>query len=332
MTPKWALAAAVGLLALGGCSSGHGASPAKHVKLVAWDGAVPAQLRPDQVAPARPCRASQLRIVGTGFLFAPAISGGTGSVTLRNSGPDSCRLTGRPDVQIVGASPAPRQQHVSLPAQPPAFPNVAPPDTALLALPVNATATLEVDWRNWCVPRPTGAAAKKAPVPPSAVRVSLPGGLGRIDADYNAVPSCDAPGQPTTLGIRPFQPAPLRSAPWTTGNVQATIGPLSGSKTPAGKPGDSVAFAVQLRNAGDAPVAFDTCPLVVEMLAPAGKPEVHQLNCGAAGPLQPGGSLRFEMRIKIPADAPAGNNGLFWELDPAGAQGPEVVSRIVVKR
>jgi len=36
------------------------------------------------------------------------------------------------------------------------------------------------------------------------------------------------------------------------------------------------------------------------------------------------------MRIQVPEDAPAGNNGLFWELDPTGAQGPEAVSGLVV--
>jgi hypothetical protein len=77
-------------------------------------------------------------------------------------------------------------------------------------------------------------------------------------------------------------------------------------------------------------VSFERCPLVVEMLAPSGRPEVHQLNCRAARPIAPGGSLRFEMRVKIPARAPLGANGLFWELDPVGAGGPEAVSRIVV--
>ena len=63
---------------------------------------------------------------------------------------------------------------------------------------------------------------------------------------------------------------------------------------------------------------------------PAGWPEVYQLNCAAAGQLPAGGALRFEMRIQIPPDAPTGNNGLFWELDPTGAGGPEAVSRVVV--
>jgi hypothetical protein len=66
------------------------------------------------------------------------------------------------------------------------------------------------------------------------------------------------------------------------------------------------------------------------MLAPAGTSEVHQLRCGP-GAIEPGGTLGFEMRIAVPRTAPTGNNGLFWELDPTGAQGPEVVSRLVVK-
>jgi hypothetical protein len=199
--------------------------------------------------------------------------------------------------------------------------------TTPLALPAGSTATLLVDWRNWCVPH-----ARKAPVPPRAVRVTLPGGHGTIDAGYNAVPSCDAPGQPATIGVRPFQPSPVGATPpWTAGIVQAAIQPLPGGEAPlAGKRGEVARFAVQLHNASATTVRFDRCPVLIEMLAPAGRPEVHQLNCGAASPIQPGGSLRFEMRIQVPGDAPAGPNGLFWQLDPTGAHGPQVVSRLVV--
>src|SRR6266487_4322652 len=280
---------------LAGCSATH-RDPASKVPLVPWDGALPPQLQAGHVVPASPCRASRLRVVGTGFLFQPAIAGGTGSVTLRNAGPGACRLTGRPDVRLVGAVPAPQQRQVPLPAEPPAFPTVVAPDATLLAL--------------------------------------LAGGRGSIDAGYNAVPSCDAPGQPATIGVRPFQPSPVHAtAPWTTGIVQATIQPLSGGKAPLeGRRGEVVRFAVQLHNASAEAVRFDRCPLLIEMLAPAGRAEVHQLNCRAASPIQPAGSLRFEMRIRVPADAPAAGNGLFWELDPTGAQGPQAVSRLVVAR
>src|SRR6266536_729376 len=206
---------------LAGCSATH-RDPASKVPLVPWDGALPPQLQAGHVVPASPCRASRLRVVGTGFLFQPAVAGGTGRVTLRNAGPGACRLTGRPDVRLVGAAPAPQQQQVDVPAEPPAFPAVVPPDAALLALPAGDTTTLGVDWRNWCVPH-----GRKAPVPPRAVRITLPGGRGSIDVGYNAVPACDAPGQPATIGVRPFQPSPVRvTTPWTAGIVQARIQPL----------------------------------------------------------------------------------------------------------
>jgi hypothetical protein len=170
--------------------------------------------------------------------------------------------------------------------------------------------------------------------------VTLAGGLGSLDIGYDAVPSCDAPGEPSTLAVRPFQPSPLQDdAPWTSGVVTATITPRDGGTAPVtGRRGEVASFAVQLHNSSTAPVQFTRCPLIAEMLAPAGSPEVHQLNCRAAlpgrssGSVAPGGSLGFEMRIQIPAGAPLGNNGLFWELDPTGPQGLEVVSRLVVTK
>src|SRR5262249_7578418 len=156
--------------------------PADHVRVVPWDDAIPAELQPATVAAAPPCHATALRVVGSGFQFSPALSGGTGEGTLRNAGPDACRLTGRPDVRIIGAVPAPAQRQIPLPAQPPSFPAVAPPDSTLSALPRGAAVTLVVDWRNWCAPHTAGT-----PVPPRAVHMTLPGGAGTIDVGYNAV-------------------------------------------------------------------------------------------------------------------------------------------------
>ncbi|HKT04279.1 MAG TPA: hypothetical protein VJT31_32545, partial [Rugosimonospora sp.] len=219
---------------------------------------------------------------------------------------------------------APPQRQLPLPALPPAFPAVVPPDSALLAVPPGGAATLDLDWRNWCLPRAPGT-----PVPPRAIRLTLAGG-GTVDAGYDAVPPCTAPATPTTLGVRPFQPAPLPpTPPWTSTVLQATIQPLTGTRL-AGRPGATVRFAVQLHNPGTTPVPFQRCPLVAELLAPAGQPEVYRLNCPAAGALPAGGSLRFEMRVRVPAGAPAGDNGLFWRLDPTGGEGPEAVSRVTV--
>jgi hypothetical protein len=325
------LAVVVGMVAalLAGCSSSHGGRPSG-ADLIPWQAAVPAALRASPVTAAPACRASRLKVVGIGFLFAPALSGGTGSVSVRNAGPGACGLTGRPAVRVVGGSRQPLQRQESLPAELAPFPKVLPPASTLRSLPGGGTATLTVDWRNWCVPGAAGAT--KPLTPPRALRVTLAGGLGSLDIGYDAVPSCDSPSEPSTLGVRPFQPSPLHDdAPWTSGVVTATITARDGGRAPiTGRRGQVASFAVQLHNSSSTPVQFARCPLIAEMLAPAGSPEVHQLNCHA--PIPPAGSLGFEMRIQIPAGAPLGNNGLFWELDPTGPQGLEVVSRLVVAK
>ncbi len=330
--PAAALLALLGTGAVVGCSSTAATAHAPPRHVIAWDGAVPSQLDAQQGALAAPCRASRLRVVGPGFQFVPGAAGGTGAVALRNTGPVPCRLTGRPIVRLVGAPRAPAQRQVDLPAQAPAFPQVLEPAATLRALPPGSTAILSIDWSNWCVPGAVGSVRPQ--VPPDSVRITLGRGLGRLDVAYNAVPDCDTPGQPSTISVRPFAPSPLPATqPWTTAKVKATIQPFNGpGARVTGKRGRVARFAVRLQNDSRTAVRFDRCPLVVEALAPSEPPEVHQLNCRLAGPILPGGSLVFEMRIHVPIDAPLGNNGLFWELDPTGAQGPEAVSGLAVSR
>ncbi|MBO0833651.1 MAG: DUF4232 domain-containing protein [Actinobacteria bacterium] len=305
-------------------------TPIGHV--VPWNGAVPSELRARQVRAAAPCRASQLRVVGSGFQFVAGEVGGTGAAALRNIGPGACQLTGYPTVRLVGAPLEPAQRQVDIPPQAPSFPEIDEPSTSLQALAPGSTAVLRVDWRNWCVP---GAAASAKPqIPPAAVRVTLGRDLGSLDVNYNAVPQCDAPSQPSTISVRPFAPSPVASTqPWTTANVRATIVSPggSGSRVTARR-GGVAHFLVRLQNRSRARVRFDSCPLVAEALGPVGVTEVHQLNCRAAHSIPPGGSLYFEMLIHVPAKAPLGKNGLLWELDPTGAQYPEAVAGLVVSR
>jgi hypothetical protein len=307
------------LLALAACQP-SGPDPAGGAPLVPLSEAVPPQLRPFTGSPAPPCRSAQLAVVGAGFAFTPAAAGGTGEVRLHNTSQSACRLTGRPDVHVVGAVPAPQQRTTAQPAEPPRFPSVVAPESVLLALPPGADAVLAVDWRNWCVPPTTGA-----PRPPRAIQLDLPDGGGSIDVNYNAVPACEAPADATSVGVRPFQPAPLPSTPpWTSTALQATIAPVTARR------GETVQYVVELHNPSAVPVSFATCPLLVQMLAPAGRPEARSLNCADAGSLPAGGSLRFAMRIQVPPDAPAGRNGLFWELDPTGMQGPLATTQVTV--
>lgn len=319
----------VALLALSACSSTHHGATSGDGPLIRWTAAVPTQLRTVPVTPAAPCRASALTVVGPGLQLTPAGTGGTGTITLRNTGRRACRLTGRPDVRVVGAPYAVAQHLQRLPASAPTFPDIRPPANTLLALRPQQTAALGIEWSNWCPPRPRKPGA--AQVPPRSVQVRLPANGGAIDVDYNAVPDCTAPGQPSTIGVRPFVPCPLPpSRPWTSVRVTATIVPLGDALT--GKRGQSARYGVRLHNGSRTTVRFQPCPMLVQVLEPAGTPEAHQLNCAAAGPLRPGASVTFEMRIAVPASAPVGKNGLFWELDPTGAQGPEAVSALRVPR
>jgi hypothetical protein len=315
-----------------GCSSTRAAvtPPPEHV--IAWNGAVPSQLQPPRVPTSADCEASRLRVVGPGFQFVAGPAGGIAAVALRNVGPGRCRLTGYPTVRLVGAPRAPAQRQVDLSAQAPAFPEILEPASTLRSLAPGATAVLSIDWSNWCVP---GAARSPKPqVPPKAVQITLGKGLGSLDVNYSAVPTCDAPGQPSTVGVQPFAPAPLpASQPWTTANVKATIQPADGPGSPlTAKRGQVARFVIRLQNTSPATVRFDRCPLMAEVLAPSGRTDVHQLNCGPAVAIPPGSSLYFEMRIDVPPGAPLGKNGLLWELDPNGAQYPEAVAGLVVTR
>jgi Protein of unknown function (DUF4232) len=315
-----------------GCSSAPAPVTARPEHLIAWDDAVASQLEIPQLPPSPNCAASRLRVAGPGFQFVAGVAGGTAAVALRNIGPGRCRLTGYPTVRLAGAPRAPAQRQVDLPAQAPAFPEILEPAASLRALAPGATAILGIEWSNWCVP---GAAGSRQPqVPPRTVLISLGKGLGSLDVNYNAVPPCDAPWQPSTIGVRPFTPAPLpASQPWTTANVKATIQSADGPRSPlTAKRGRVARFVIRLQNTSPVTVRFAPCPLIAEVLAPSGQTEVHQLNCQAAGPISPGGSLFFEMRIVVPPGAPLGKNGLLWELDPTGAAYPEAISGLVVTR
>lgn len=336
---RWLLGCAA-LLALAGCGGGGGghkqAATGPKVKLVPFDAATPAALGGAPASPAPPCRASQLKVEGKGLLLVPGTTeGGTGTLVLRNRGPRACSLAGRPAARFVGGTAPPAQRDHPLRANPLAFPQVAPPASALRSLAPGRGAVVSLDWANWC-PHASIAAKQKGIQPPKALRLTLPAHGGSLDADYTAVVPCDHAGRPSTVGIRPFAPEPL-TAPRGFTDVPLTVAahPLDGGTGVLhARRGEELRFAVEVRNrSATDTVRFDgRCPLLAEKFAPVGPTEAHQLNCGAAAPIAPGRAQWFEMRVRVPANAPLGPNGLFWRLDPAGEAGPQVVTRVVVQR
>jgi Protein of unknown function (DUF4232) len=308
-----------------GCRGGS-APHAAGVRVVPWVGAVPPELREVTVRAAARCRARDLRVDGPGLQLQPAAHGGAGTVRLRNAGKGPCRLDERPAVRFVGAPVGPAQREVALPAGDVAFPGVVPAGNTLLALAPEGVAVLGVEWRNWCVGTTTA-------VPPRAMRIELAGGAGSLDVNYSAVVSCEDRQQPSTVGVRPFQPAPLAlPGAFTDVRVAATVGALPGRAAELhGRRGEVVAFGVEIRNlSATRELRFDRCPAVAVLLAPVGRTEVYQLNCAGAAPVAAGAAEVFEMRVRVPADAPVGSNGLFWALDVTGSRPLEVVSHVIV--
>jgi Domain of unknown function (DUF4232) len=318
----------IALVVLVGLAAGCGSGSKRQNTTTTVAPAVPwTAKRPPEVAERTPaaaaCRSSDLRIERQ-VKFVPRLEGGIALVPIRNVGRRACRLTGRPRVRFVHDG-GPIQVQRTIPRTPAEFPEVTYPDSSLLALAPGESAAVTVTWDNWCDPLVAG----KPHVPPSAIRLTLPGGRGSLDADYNAVVRCLDLNAPTTIGVSTFQPSLVPAGRrWTDAFVSATVPtrPLHARR------GGLLRYRVVLRNRSNTAATFDRCPAYIQQLVPAGKVETYQVNCAAARPIAPGKTLALAMQIRVPKDSPLGGNGLFWELDPFGTQGPQAHVRVTVVR
>ena len=182
-----------------------------------WTSARPPQLA-GRAPVSRRCRAADLGLPDQ-VKFGPNLDVGITLVTLRNIGRHTCRLTGRPRVRFVHTVP-PAQVQSAVPPTQTSYPEVTYPESSLLALRPGEFGAFTVTWDNWCDPKIPG----KKRVPPKAIRVTLPDGGGSLDADYNAVPPCLDPSQPSTIGVSVFEPTPVRAVrPWTDAFLRASV-------------------------------------------------------------------------------------------------------------
>ena len=298
-------------------AAGCGSSSKKSTTVTAgpavpWTAEKPALIRartPVRTA----CRGADLRAQGE-VKFVARLQGGVALVALRNAG--------RPRVHFVKQG-GPDQVQRPIPPTPSNFPETTLPPSSLLALRPGEKAAVTISWDNWCDPKIPG----KPHLPPSALRLALPGGRGHIDADYNAVAPCLDPSKPSLIGVSAFQPSLIvPGRPWSSVALRASIPdqPLHARR------GGILRYRVVLRNLDTTAARFDRCPAHIEQLAPSGRPAVYQLNCAAAHPIKPGGREAFAMELRVPKDAPPGANGLFWALDPFGARAPQLTARVLV--
>jgi uncharacterized protein DUF4232 len=316
-----ARASILGLVLLAaGCNSGSEHHAQDAPPAVPWTASTPPELV-ERTPVSAPCRGVDLRVPGQ-VEFVPRRAGGIALVQVRNVGDRPCRLTGRPRVEIVHDG-GPRQVVAPIPTTPANFPETTYPESSLLALRPGEAADVTLTWDNWCDPVVQG----RPHVPPSALRIVLSSGRGAVDADYNAVPPCVDPATPTIVGVSEFQPDLIRPGrPWSNAVLRASVPgqPLYARR------GQLLRFRVVLTNPLATPVRFRSCPAYALQLVPGGTVEAHDLNCAAAHPIGAHRSEAFAMQLRVPADAPIGQNGLFWELDPFGAQAPQVHARVTV--
>jgi hypothetical protein len=309
------------IVLLAGCGGSQGTAAKYDGPVVPWTAAQPAQLA-ERTPVSEPCRAADLALHGD-VTFAPyGNGGGIAVVALQNKGAKECRLQGSARVRLLKDG-GPRQINNAIARPPVIFPDTAYPPSSLLAIRPGEYAGLTITWENWCDPQLPG----KQRTAPTAMRITLPGGAGHLDADYNAVPPCRDPKSPSAIGVSPFETAKVKAtAPWTHASVNASI---PGQPVHAAR-GGVLRFAVVLQNTSHETIRFDHCPAYVQQLVPAGQVEVHNLNCAAAKPLAPGEREAFAMEIRVPKNAPTGGNGLFWALDPFGAKQPQLNARASV--
>jgi hypothetical protein len=313
------------LVLLGGCGGSKPAGPKVDGPVVPWISSQPSQFAARSPA-AAPCTGADLAAHGQIDFESNGKGGGIAVVALQNKGTQACKLTGDPTVKIL--KDGPKQVSTPIGRPPLIFPDTAYPLSSLLAVRPGEFVGLTLTWTNWCDPKIPG----KKRLPPSAVRINLPGGTGHVDADYNAVPQCLDPKQPATIGVSPFETAKVTRVPPWTAQAASQIAVSVLNQPVHAKRGEVLHFLVALKNTSAATVGFERCPAYVQQLVPEGQVEVHVLNCAAAKPIAPGKSEAFAMEIRVPKNAPLGGNGLFWGLDPFGANAPQLSARAVVDR
>jgi hypothetical protein len=268
---------------------------------IAWlDAPTPAPSAggPSIPAPARPCTPGDLPATATYEQTGGISQSDSDLIQLRNVGPSPCTLDKNPQLlytdQHGQVRPLPTGQWDPAAPSPGASPTRSPATIA-----PSETATLLVIFSHGC-----GAAqrtyqgivlvqaSKRIPVP----GLQLTGTCPTVDID-----AWRPPQQPDPIPTR------LRY-----GNLVALV------DAPATvRAGAVLDYIVTLANPGSTAVPLDPCPVYRESIYKLSI--TYQLNCPSGG-IPASGSIRFAMRITVPAYAPAGHDRLAWAIVESGGE------------
>jgi Protein of unknown function (DUF4232) len=273
-----------------------------------------------------PCRAPSLR----GELQVQGATGNLiGGVVVRNAGPASCSLSGRPSARFEGGPAAETPLRV--------VPAAADPlDTSLIydlgsslrALGRGRSSFVPIFWSNWC---PPDVVITSTGTPPSRLVLVLPDGA-ELTAMVDRVPRCDEPAAPSTLAIKPF--ARRGRQPPASSHLPLRAAIVGGSSDKTKSPslhvraGGLLRYEVALTNISRRRFRFGKCPTYLQDLDR--RTELYVLNCRPVGVLQPRETARFAMRLRVPKDARHGRTSVFWLLAPKTDLPASTVSFVLV--
>jgi uncharacterized protein DUF4232 len=277
--------------------------------------------RPVEASPHPPLAPACIATHLAAHLFLQGATGSlVGGVNLANLSPRPCSLLGWPRVSFTGAAAHATRWLVVTTARPPTPPDVLQdPIGSLRALRPGKAATVALSWSNWCGPGSQSAGGSGTP--PTGLELRLPSGTSLV-VSVPGAPRCDVAQAPSTLSVSPFTPATRQLPPSSRLPLRAAI---VGSRPVRVKPGlhafrvrrgSVLHYGVALTNTGRRPFRFRSCPVYREQLAPSVRERAYVLNCGPAGIVAPGATVRFAMELRVPRSAPLGASGLGWELAP----------------
>lgn len=238
-----------------------------------------------RAADARPCQSADV----TAHLAGDGAAAGT-EITLlrlRNVSNSTCVLKGFPVLTATERG---------LPDVT-AEPNPSPGTSTANMTPGQAT-LLALQWTVMC-PAGRGGGGSGGSLY-HTLRVALPGG-GVLEVS-------DDTGWDLTCGLwtGPFYvPEPAPPNPYAP--LRASL-----EQPTSVAAGTTLSYVVELTNTSDEPIGLTPCPAYIQ-LAGASGPDVERLNCDPVGAIDAHQSVRFEMKLAIPADAARGPAKLAWQ-------------------
>jgi hypothetical protein len=298
--------------------------------------------QPD-IGPADPplaaaCTASQLQ--ASLFLQGATMSlAGPISIVNRSSRP--CSLLGRPRLSFANATS--RWREMRWTSAPSLFDPLAPPRRSLRALAPGEHVSVLLTWSNWC-----GRGARVGGVltqSPAAIVLTPPGGgqvrLTNAQTGHGLPsPVCNGgAGSLSTLQAGSYTPFVPQSPPSSALPLKASIvsgppfvfkGKRISQPSLTAQAGTWLSYTVVLTNSSKHRFRFGrTCPAYTEGVD--AQNQAYILNCHSVGPIAPGQSVRFAMRVRVPAHPDSALPSVGWTLAPHSYNAPQTTAFLQIR-